>query len=69
MRIWLAEIREKAGLSQYAVARLAGMSQSYYAGIEVGVRGNKLPVKTAKRIAAVLGFPWQKFYDEDSKAS
>ncbi len=66
MRHWLVEIREKSGLSQYGVARLTGLSQSYYAGIEVGVRGNKLPVNTAKRIADALGFPWQKFYDESA---
>lgn len=69
MREWLKEIREKKGLSQYQVAQQAKLSQSYYAGIETGDRGHKLPVKTAKKIAKVLGFDWTKFYEDESKAS
>lgn len=65
MRTWLKEIRDKSGYSQYAVAKLSGISQSYYASIEVGERGKKLPVDTAKRIAKVLNFNWQIFYDMD----
>ena len=65
MRKWLKEIREKKGLSQYQVAEQARLSQSYYAGIESGDRGHKLPVKTAKRIANVLGFNWTRFYETE----
>lgn len=65
MRKWLKEIREKKGLSQYQVAEQAKLSQSYYAGIESGDRGHKLPVKTAKRIASVLGFNWTRFYETE----
>ena len=65
MRKWLKEIREKKGLSQYQVAKQARLSQSYYAGIESGDRGHKLPVKTAKRIANVLGFNWTRFYETE----
>lgn len=65
MRKWLKEIREKKGLSQYQVAKQARLSQSYYAGIESGNRGHKLPVKTAKRIANVLGFNWTRFYETE----
>lgn len=50
MRIWLVNIRENQKKSQYEVADEAGMSQSYYASIETGARGNKLPVKTAKNM-------------------
>lgn len=64
MREWLVKIREKQGLSQYAVAAKAGISQSFYSGIELGNRGNKLPVQTAKKIADVLGFEWDMFYKE-----
>jgi transcriptional regulator with XRE-family HTH domain len=65
LRKWLKEIREKKGLSQYQVAKQARLSQSYYAGIESGNRGHKLPVKTAKRIANVLGFNWTRFYETE----
>ncbi len=64
MRKWLAEIRAKAKKSQQEVANEAGISQSYYAGIELGIRGKPLAVPVAKKIAAALGFDWTKFYDE-----
>ncbi|WP_432354442.1 helix-turn-helix transcriptional regulator [Anaerotruncus rubiinfantis] len=66
MRTWLKELRETAGYSQYAVARLAGISQSYYASIETGERGEKLPVATARKIAKVLKFKWTRFYDNEN---
>lgn len=65
MRKWLANIRAKAGKSQQEVADAAGISQSYYAGIELGVRGKPLAVPVAKKIAAVLGFDWTRFYDDE----
>lgn len=65
MRKWLADIRAASGRSQQEVADAAGISQSYYAGIELGIRGKPLSVPVAKRIAAVLGFDWTRFYDED----
>jgi len=64
VREWLVKIREKQGLSQYGVAAKAGISQSFYSGIELGNRGNKLPVQTAKKIADALGFEWDMFYKE-----
>lgn len=69
MRVWLKEIRKSLGLSSYKAAEMAGLSQSYYSAIENGVRGRKLTVPTAKKIAAALGFDWQRFYeDEDVSA-
>lgn len=68
MREWLVVIRKKKGMSQYKVAAEAGISQSFYAGIETGDRGMKLPVQTAKKIAAVLEFEWERFYDEKENA-
>lgn len=38
MREWLVSIRKEAKKSQQAVADAAGISQSYYAGIETGVQ-------------------------------
>ena len=65
MRLWLKEIRTAAKKSQQEVANSAGISQSYYAGIEDGTRGKPLSVPIAKAIAKALDFEWTKFYDDD----
>jgi len=64
MRTWLVDIRKAQGKSTYAVAKICGISQSFYSSIENESRGEKLPVPTAKKIAAALGFDWTKFYEE-----
>ena len=63
MRKWLKEIRVQRGLQAQEVAKEIGISVSYYCQIENGKRG--CPVPTAKRIAAVLGFDWTRFYDDE----
>lgn len=63
MRDWLVEIRKSKNLSQYDVAREAGISQSYYAAIETEMRGNPLKVDIAQKIATALEFSWTKFYE------
>lgn len=65
MRSWLKKIREGLGMSTYEAAEASGVSQSFYFAVEAGKRGNKLPVPTAKKIAAALGFEWTKFYEEE----
>lgn len=67
MQPWLREKRKAAGLTQSKTALRAGISQTYYAQIEAGKRGNRLPVNTAKRIALVLGFDWTLFYAEKNQ--
>jgi len=57
----------KAELSQHELAQRAGITQQYYSLIEAGKRGQTLPTTTAKRIAAVLNFPWTQFYDEPAE--
>jgi transcriptional regulator with XRE-family HTH domain len=64
MREWLVSIRKEAKKSQQAVADAAGISQSYYAGIETGVRGKPVAVPVAQAIANVLGFSWTRFYED-----
>ena len=64
MRKWLIEIREKCGLTVEEAAEKSGISRTMYYYIESGERGAKLPVATAKKIAAALGFDWQIFYEE-----
>lgn len=63
MRPWLKQIREEKGISQYKAADLCGISQSYYASVEVGTRN--VPVKTAKKIGAAFGFNWQRFFEDE----
>ena len=61
---WLVEIRGKR--SQQSVANEIGMSQSGYASIETGARTPSVP--TAKRIAAVMGFDWTRFFEDEKGA-
>lgn len=63
MREWLKDIRRQKGLQAQETAELSGISVSYYCQIENGKRN--CPVPTAKAIAAVLGFDWTRFYDEE----
>lgn len=67
MRQWLKALRIAAGYSTYKTAKLAGISQSYYASIEAGIRGNPLNVDVAKKIAEALGFDWTRFYEDQQK--
>ncbi len=62
MRDWLKTIRRERGLQAQEAAKEIGISVSYYCQIENGKRD--CPVPTAKRIAAVLGFDWTRFYDD-----
>ena len=61
-RHWLIAIRERANVSQKSISEQVGISQPAYHNIEAGKRGPSVPV--AKKIAAVLGFDWTRFYDE-----
>ena len=61
MRNWLKEARVKKELTMKSVATAAGISECYYSQIENGIRN--CPVPTAKKIAEVLGFDWQKFFE------
>jgi len=61
-RNWLKTIRRERSLRAREVAKEIGISVSYYSQIETGKRN--CPVHTAKKIAAALGFDWQRFYEE-----
>ncbi|HOV69029.1 MAG TPA: helix-turn-helix transcriptional regulator [Clostridia bacterium] len=58
----LKTLRLNRGFSQRQIATILDISESYYCLIENGER--RPSVEVAKRIAAVLGFDWQKFYEE-----
>ena len=65
MRSWLIEMRKKKELTQKQVATSCGISRQDYSFIERGERD--VPVKTAKKIAEILGFDWQVFFEEGCK--
>ena len=62
VREWLIRIREEKEMTQGSVANAAGIAQPSYFEIEKGI-SNPRP-ETAKKIAAVLGFPWTRFYED-----
>lgn len=57
----LKEIRRGKNLTQEAVAQQAGISRATYTNIETGKR--RPAIKTAKKLAAVLGCDWTQFFD------
>lgn len=65
MRDWLRTIRKSLNMTQDKVAKIANISRTYYLRIEIGDRGNKLPVQTAKAIAEALHFNWERFYEDE----
>ncbi len=67
MREWLRRIRIEQNLSQADVAQKAGISQQMYSFVELGTRGAKLSVGTAKAIAEALDFDWTRFYEEEGE--
>ena len=60
---WLKNIRQSKGLKQYEVAEMCGFSYQLYSHFETGRRVPK--VEAAKKIAAVLGFDWTRFYEDE----
>ena len=62
MRDWLVEKRKESGLSQKAVCDAVNISQPTYWEYEHDICTPTVPV--AKRIGSVLGFAWDKFYDD-----
>lgn len=63
---WLEAIREKEELTQSDVSKKVGIAQATYCNIENGKRSPSVSV--AKRIAAVLGFDWTRFFDDEKTA-
>ena len=63
MRKWLIEIRK--GRTQAQIAKAVGISQQMYSAIELGER--RPSIEVAKKIAAVLGFDWTRFYEDEDE--
>ncbi len=62
-RAWLQGIRERANKTHLEVAVEAGIKRAYYTMIENGTRTPSPAV--AKKIAAVLGFDWTLFFEDE----
>ena len=66
-RDWMKEKRKELGLTQVQLSAKANVSirsifLSSISHAEMGVRTPRVPI--AKRLAAVLGEDWTKFYEE-----
>ena len=62
MRTWMRELRLCKGLSQKDTAEMAGLSPSFYADVERGVRNPSPP--NAQAIGSAFGFDWTLFYTQ-----
>ena len=62
MRKWLKNERNKRGLTQPALANLAGVHVTAVNKYELGTRTPN--PKLAKKIADILGFDWALFYED-----
>ena len=58
---YLTKIRKEKKMSVTELARLAETSEANMSRYETGRR--KLPVETAKKIAAILDIEWWKLYE------
>ena len=63
LRTWLKDIRAKNELTQQEVANAANVDVTMISKIELGDR--RPSVEVAKKIAAVLGFKWTRFYEDE----
>ena len=63
-RIWFKQTREEKGFTQEELAAKIGITRQHIGLIENGVVAPS--VEVAKKIAAVLGFDWTRFYEDDS---
>ncbi len=61
-REWLKQFRLKRNLNHKDIARTASIHRAYYTMIENGQRTPSVSV--AKKIAAVLGFHWSRFFED-----
>lgn len=65
VRRWLIDLRKEKNLTQGQVAAASGITQPSYFGIETGQSDPK--PETAKRLGAVLGISWTRFYEDGTE--
>ena len=64
-RIWFKQTREDKGFTQEELAAKIGITRQHIGLIENGVVAPS--VEVAKKLAAVLGFDWTRFYEDDDE--
>ena len=64
-RIWFKRTREEKGFTQEKLAAKIGVTRQHIGLIENGVVAPS--VEVAKKIAAVLGFDWTRFYEDEDE--
>ena len=62
----LKDARDKKRMTLMQLSKEAGIAQGYLSELETGKKKNP-SVKTAKKIAAVLGFDWTLFFEDEKK--
>ncbi len=63
IRSWMKKLRREHNMTQEQLAKAVSISRTMITEIE---NGNANPsVAAAKKIAAVLGFNWVKFFEDD----
>lgn len=68
VRQWLKELRQRSNnLTQEQLAKMVGISRTMITEIENGKANPS--VEVAKKIAAVLGFHWTKFFEDEQAAN
>lgn len=63
----LKEYRVGKNMTIREVGEVVGISESFYCMIENGER--RPSVETAKKIAAVFGFDWTRFFPDEEKGA
>ena len=66
-RIWLTKIRLEKELTQTELAKQCGVSVQMISNIELGRRQPSGPL--AMKIARVLGFEMDKFYEDEHQTA
>lgn len=64
-REWLRELRTRKNLTQEMVAECVGISRSYYTKIETDDSVRMPTVTVIKKLAKVLEFEWETFYNDE----
>jgi transcriptional regulator with XRE-family HTH domain len=62
-RKYLYNFRKKNRYTMFQVSEMIDMSKPYYERIEKGIKGQRLSLKTAYKLATLLQIDLNKFYD------
>lgn len=63
MRKWLVEARKAKGMTQLEVAKVIGITESYYGYIENGERQKKMDIALAAKLSVIFGIPIERIVE------